>query len=71
MIKFYSVIATQIENSKLQEQISDLKFVLEQNSVLIKQLKAENDSKSLFIVNLQSGETKEKSSPNYFSNKDI
>ena len=45
----------QIENSKLLDQISDLRFVSEQNSRVIEELKSENDSKARLLLRLQNG----------------
>lgn len=47
--------AAKVENLKLQEEIANLKFVLDQNSNIIQKLKKDNDAKSLLILQIQNG----------------
>ncbi|KAI9560410.1 hypothetical protein GHT06_014427 [Daphnia sinensis] len=52
------------EKSKLQEEINELKFVLDQNTTIIQRLKKENDTKSLLLLQLQNGTVKGESQAN-------
>ncbi|XP_032794482.2 centrosomal protein of 135 kDa isoform X1 [Daphnia magna] len=52
------------EKSKLQEQINELKFVLDQNTTIIQRLKKENDTKSLLLLQLQNETAKGESQVN-------
>lgn len=54
-ILFFFFLALKLENTKLNEKISEFKFVLDQNSAFIQKLKKENDSKSVLILQLQNG----------------
>jgi len=53
-LKSFSV-AIKVENLNLQEEITNLKFVLDQNSKVIQKLKKDNDAKSLLILQTQNG----------------
>lgn len=44
-----------LENTKLNEKISEYQFVLDQNSEFIQKLKKDNDTKGLLILKLQNG----------------